>query len=87
MDARSLDQAGFADKGEMLAAIVEHTRTARLVNRHPRDFIMVSVTPDWLMDLLEPGDVENMLALYHVRMIRRSEMDRAEQEAEQEAQE
>jgi hypothetical protein len=73
MDAMQLDPEGPSERANLLEGIVQYCRTARIANRHAPDFLMISVTPDWLVDLLEPGDIENMLALHHIRIIRRSE--------------
>lgn len=83
MDAMSHDHEGPGDRASLLEGIIHYCRSARIANRNPPDFPMISVTPDWLVDILEPGDIENMLALHHVRIIRRSEFDRAEQEAQE----
>jgi hypothetical protein len=79
MEAMSLDPEGPGDRRSLLEGIVQYCRTARIANRNPPDFLMISVTPDWLVDMLEPGDIENMLALHHVRIIRRSEFDAEEE--------
>lgn len=79
MDAMQLDSERALSRDNLLEGIVQYCRTARVANHNPPDFLMVSVVPDWLADLLLPGDIENLLALHHIRIIRRSEFDAAEE--------
>ena len=74
MDAMQLDQMSpEGARTNIVNGLVQAARAGRVAERRPPDFTIVAILPDWMFDHLPEGDVQNLLALYHIRALRHSE--------------
>lgn len=68
-------------RANVVGGLIQAARAGRVAEQRPPDFTMIAILPDWTFDLLTAGDVENLLALHHIRAIKHSEFYADEESA------